>query len=242
MPQFPRAELEIFGWRNTGAIPTRYAGVQFRSRLEARWAAFFDIVGWRWEYEPFDLKGYIPDFILSFHRPLLVEVKPLIWRLSGDTDEGVVACAARWKIVRSAWDHEAMLCGVSVGEHLETYDAWCKVEDWCSRYGLPFNGEYPYGHKVAIGALLDRTWCDGYDVLGARAGRGPSVNEGAWGSAVAALCRVCGAKTVVHQWASYRCRVNDCYLEAGRGTGHLDVWDPLPDWREAGNRVQWTPR
>lgn len=44
------------------AIPTMYAGVQFRSRLEARWAAFFDLAGWRWEYEPFDLEGYIPDF------------------------------------------------------------------------------------------------------------------------------------------------------------------------------------
>lgn len=44
------------------AIPTMYAGVQFRSRLEARWAAFFDIVGLKWDYEPFDLAGWIPDF------------------------------------------------------------------------------------------------------------------------------------------------------------------------------------
>ena len=28
------------------AIPTTYAGVRFRSRLEARWAAFFDLCGW----------------------------------------------------------------------------------------------------------------------------------------------------------------------------------------------------
>jgi hypothetical protein len=44
------------------AIPTRYGGVQFRSRLEARWAAFFDLAGWRWQYEPIDLAGWIPDF------------------------------------------------------------------------------------------------------------------------------------------------------------------------------------
>ena len=31
--------------------PTTYADVKFRSRLEARWAAFFDLAGWRWEYE-----------------------------------------------------------------------------------------------------------------------------------------------------------------------------------------------
>lgn len=33
------------------AIQTRYAGYHFRSRLEARWAVFFDALGIRWEYE-----------------------------------------------------------------------------------------------------------------------------------------------------------------------------------------------
>jgi len=28
------------------AIPTLYKDVQFRSRLEAKWAAFFDLLGW----------------------------------------------------------------------------------------------------------------------------------------------------------------------------------------------------
>lgn len=57
------------------AIPTRYNGVNFRSRLEARWAAFFDLCGWTWEYEPFDLRGWIPDFRLEGR--LLVEIKPI---------------------------------------------------------------------------------------------------------------------------------------------------------------------
>ena len=68
------------------AIPTVYAGHQFRSRLEARWAAFFDVVEWDWEYEPIDLSGWIPDFRLTsrapecsrYHRTsVLVEVKPI---------------------------------------------------------------------------------------------------------------------------------------------------------------------
>lgn len=71
------------------AIPTQYKGVDFRSRLEARWAAFFDLVGWEWEYEPVDLPGWTPDFRVLIHypstnrdhpamdRPALVEVKPL---------------------------------------------------------------------------------------------------------------------------------------------------------------------
>ncbi|NSZ73230.1 hypothetical protein G6L74_05620 [Agrobacterium tumefaciens] len=59
------------------AIPTRYNSVQFRSRLEARWAAFFDLAGWTWDYEPFDLEGWTPDFLIKGKVPALVEVKPL---------------------------------------------------------------------------------------------------------------------------------------------------------------------
>lgn len=59
------------------AIPTTYASVNFRSRLEARWAAFFDLCGWRWDYEPFDLEGWAPDFLIRTDvGPVLCEVKP----------------------------------------------------------------------------------------------------------------------------------------------------------------------
>jgi hypothetical protein len=34
------------------AIKTKYGGYTFRSRLEARWAAFFDAFGLKWTYEP----------------------------------------------------------------------------------------------------------------------------------------------------------------------------------------------
>lgn len=53
-------------------------GLRFRSRIEARWAWIFERLGWRWEYEPYDLTGYIPDFILTFEsysKQVLVEVK-----------------------------------------------------------------------------------------------------------------------------------------------------------------------
>jgi hypothetical protein len=46
------------------AKPTLYRGQQFRSRLEARWAAFFDLLRWEWVYEPFDLGGWSPDFAI----------------------------------------------------------------------------------------------------------------------------------------------------------------------------------
>ncbi len=61
-------------------IPTIYNDIQFRSRLEARWACFFDLMNWEWEYEPFDLDGWFPDFLItSQNRQLktLIEVKPI---------------------------------------------------------------------------------------------------------------------------------------------------------------------
>jgi hypothetical protein len=60
------------------AIPTEYRGRQYRSRLEARWAAFFDLCSWDYEYEPIDLGIWSPDFLIHGARlPLLVEVKPI---------------------------------------------------------------------------------------------------------------------------------------------------------------------
>lgn len=50
-------------------IQTEYKGILFRSRLEARWAVFFDSCGADWEYEPQgyeceDGTRYLPDFLL----------------------------------------------------------------------------------------------------------------------------------------------------------------------------------
>lgn len=58
------------------AIPTTYNGIEFRSRLEAKWAAFFDEMGWGYEYEPDDFDNYIPDFALLGRTRSFVEVKP----------------------------------------------------------------------------------------------------------------------------------------------------------------------
>lgn len=65
------------------AIQTEYSGYLFRSRLEARWAVFFDALKLHWEYEPegFELgKGvrYLPDFRITHpcYVPFYVEVKP----------------------------------------------------------------------------------------------------------------------------------------------------------------------
>ncbi len=65
------------------AIPTMYNGREYRSRLEAKWACFFDLLEIVYEYEPFDLKGWSPGFIVKNKysafagSDILVEVKPL---------------------------------------------------------------------------------------------------------------------------------------------------------------------
>ena len=51
------------------AIETEYNGYKFRSRLEARWAVFFDAAGIEYQYEPegvetSDGEKYLPDFYL----------------------------------------------------------------------------------------------------------------------------------------------------------------------------------
>lgn len=62
------------------AIETIYHGYRFRSRLEARWAVFFDALGFGWTYEPegYELPSglrYLPDFSFQDWN-LICEVKP----------------------------------------------------------------------------------------------------------------------------------------------------------------------
>lgn len=52
-------------------IETHYKGYRFRSRLEARWAVFFDSINANWEYEKegYDLGRigwYLPDFWIRY--------------------------------------------------------------------------------------------------------------------------------------------------------------------------------
>jgi len=62
-------------------IPTKIEGIQFRSKLEARWYLFMKRLQWRIEYEPQELpeiNGWIPDFmIIGKNKKILVDVKPI---------------------------------------------------------------------------------------------------------------------------------------------------------------------
>lgn len=89
------------------AIETKYKGYRFRSRLEARWAVFFDVLGVAWEYEPegYELGGvrYLPDFRIDTGRKKFwVEIKgvsptprerQLLIKLAATTDTPAVLFA-----------------------------------------------------------------------------------------------------------------------------------------------------
>ena len=53
-------------------IPTMYRDIEYRSLTEARYAAFFERIGWQSTYEPFEGNGYILDLLIHGDRPLAV--------------------------------------------------------------------------------------------------------------------------------------------------------------------------
>lgn len=67
------------------AIPTTYNSIKYRSRLEARWAVFFDHLNFDFLYEPFTIKNndaeYLPDFWVysgfQNQNDVIIEIKPL---------------------------------------------------------------------------------------------------------------------------------------------------------------------
>lgn len=78
-------------YKEIKAIETKYDGYRFRSRLEARWAVFFNSLGVRFEYEPegFELScgRYLPDFYLT-DLDLYVEIKPFNKEVVSFTGDG----------------------------------------------------------------------------------------------------------------------------------------------------------
>ena len=95
------------------AKPTTYKGVRFRSRLEAKWACFFDLAGWRWEYEPIDTEGWVPDFVLQGDAGnTWVEVKPIEW--VGQSVDSYIKQARDRPDLTKVWgqDREALILGL----------------------------------------------------------------------------------------------------------------------------------
>lgn len=101
------------------AIETRYGGYRFRSRLEARWAVFFDTLGVRWEYERegFELPGagrYLPDFWLPTWGAWF-EVKPT----------KPASLSPEWNKARALADHDHPVIVASGNVASESLTLFC---------------------------------------------------------------------------------------------------------------------
>lgn len=143
---------------NNKGIPTiGVRGIQFRSRIEAQWAYIFEKLGWNWEYEPVDLEGYIPDFIIKFgDEDILIEIK-------GDTNiwkEEVYKPHAD-KIIKSGWKG---MFGILGSMYKITDDFRTSIltddEDIQSNNNNKF--KFYHNKKINIGKLYQNKWklCD----------------------------------------------------------------------------------
>jgi len=88
-------------------IPTTYRHTNFRSRLEARWAAFMDLIEWPWVYEPLDAAGYIPDFLVQGLHPFFIEVGPCI------TEGDYIDKSAKADTAATSLGHDLLVVGAS---------------------------------------------------------------------------------------------------------------------------------
>lgn len=83
----PEANKKKRGIQTKGA-----RGIVYRSRLEAKYAYLWDYLDWGWDYEPVDLKGYIPDFSVypTEDISLMVEIKgDLVHEFRGALEKAV---------------------------------------------------------------------------------------------------------------------------------------------------------
>jgi hypothetical protein len=195
-------------------IPTKHKGRQFRSRLEARWANFFDLVGWRYEYEPFDLPGWIPDFLLlGEHEEVLVEVKPVTEYPKELADE-ISRCPGAAK-------YEVLIVG-------------CVVPTVVKQ--LTFRQPTTFGRGVPFGWLGGDTSTFDYD-------DGSLIEAGDWNWDDAVLGRWERKGTIGfgQNTQSFRDRISGDNDGVPGGLVGLTLKEVEPLWAEAANRVQWMP-
>lgn len=156
-------------------IDTVYKGYKFRSRLEARWAVFFDEMRFKWEYEPqgFGLsngEAYLPDFKVHAIDEMTqwYEIKPF-----GDAGDGkmqqfekdfnaqfhppeynlstffTVLSGDPWELLESGWTL-CPRCGI-LGQG-KFYDNSCEFQYQClpCDYCTPCGGGNPVDEKGIV--------------------------------------------------------------------------------------------
>jgi hypothetical protein len=183
----------------SAGIPTEHGGTQFRSRLEAKWATFFDWLGWGWEYQPFDARGYIPDFLIQGLAPLLVEVKPAATWDEYEQHFDRLAFA-----LAGCWDHDILIVGASALPWSQDPD---NFNPYAGVLGEPWLGDH-HGWLWGEARWAECIVC-----------KKPAVyhNDSAW------TCRPCGHSDGDHHLGNIR----HAELQRGwREAGNQVQWQP----------------
>ena len=137
-------------------IETVYNGYKFRSRLEARWAVFFDAVGIKYEYEPegimlSDGTLYLPDFYLpQFYSFFEVKGKHI-----KDTPEEI---EARRKI--SDGSHSDTWSGIICFGDPVDHDMTIYCQDISEDSGGSYEGRVVFGYYLGTKIPMLFAWDD----------------------------------------------------------------------------------
>jgi hypothetical protein len=140
------------------AIETTYSGIRFRSKTEAKWALFMDIIGCKWIYEPegYNLGDgvfYCPDFYLPDIDAFL-EIKPIIAGFESPTHQFVRATKKTIYTMRGTpchWrdrepDDREMLMFMPDEDSLDgIYVGWDNSQEFCicphcRKVGIEYDG------------------------------------------------------------------------------------------------------
>lgn len=132
------------------AIDTIYNGYKFRSRLEARWAVFFDEleIKYKYEVEGFDLGDagwYLPDFWLP-EIEAWIEIKPIPKHI-GNADEDKKARA-----LRDETGFPVLICGGAPKENLNRFYGYRQSVDGSEVYEgySTFSGNYLHKPMIIV--------------------------------------------------------------------------------------------
>ncbi|MBU0991827.1 MAG: hypothetical protein KJ737_04965 [Proteobacteria bacterium] len=145
-------------------IKTLWKFNQYQTLLDARWACMFDLLEWRYEYQPYNINGWVPTFALFGANTILVEVKPytslkqfqtakLIQAIDGSPMENKEILLLGSEIFPEAEAFQDPAIGW-IGEHgfadPETYEINC----WFAYAVFNFNRSWGFFHEY--GGYNDR--------------------------------------------------------------------------------------
>lgn len=141
------------------AIETEYKGYKFRSRLEARWAVFFDACGVRWEYEPegFVLDNgqyYLPDFLLHdvdgrVGGDLYVEVKG---KMTQEDADKIYSFSGLKEVrgIQETVNPILVVAGIPDGSSIYDIEDFCRDSGYSGFPGMD-DGPYPFNFETIDG-------------------------------------------------------------------------------------------